>query len=296
MPSSRRRRRCSTRHCRTARFEVVGEFALPLFLHTLALFLGRPAGRGGPLVTWGMQALAAETNQASGQHRSERLHRRRSRRGHRRTGDDFFGDLARLDVDGRPLTRDEIRGFANLAFAGGRQTVVYALDEFNPPSRPRAERLASPRRRPDRIPTAIEEFLRFMTPITHLGRTATWTSRSATAVPAGRARLAVFRFSGIATRPRSRTPTSSVSIAPQPARRIRPRAAHLRRRSHGATGVADRVGVRGRPMCVARAGRRSATTPRPDRVRRRAAGLRHAGVALREARLNGSPSATGHWR
>ena len=202
-------------------------------------------------------------------------------------------------VDGRSLTRDEMRRL--------RQP---RLRRWPPDGRVRDdERAAPPRRRrrttsrcspesPSRIPAAIEELLRFMTPIAHLGRTTTVEVEVGEPCdPRRPARVDLLSPARIGMSPtfERRRRAASRSQA-EPACGVRARPAHVRRRSDGATGVADRVGVRGRPMCVARACRRSATTPRRDRVRRRAAGLRHAGVALREARLNGSPSATGHWR
>jgi len=156
------------------RFEVVGEFALPLFLHSLALFLGRPEGEVARWLTWGTQALAAETQPGVRGNTDLNVYIDAAvDAAIDAPGDDFFGHLARSSVDERPLTRDEMRGFANLAFAGGRQTVVYALTNalHHLAVSPNDWRLLAGE--PDRIPVAIEEFLRFMTPITHLGRTAT---------------------------------------------------------------------------------------------------------------------------
>jgi cytochrome P450 len=66
-----------------------------------------------------------------------------------------------------------MRGFANLTFAGGRQTVVYALTNVVHHLATEPDDLRLLADDPGRIAVAIEEFLRFMTPITHLGRTAT---------------------------------------------------------------------------------------------------------------------------
>jgi cytochrome P450 len=169
------------------RFDAVAEFALPLFLHSLALVLGRPESEVARWRTWGTQALATETE--AGSKRNTDLDRYIDDAvdaARRRPGDDFFGHLARGRVDGRRLTRDEIRGFANLAFAGGRQTVVYAITNalHHLATTPRDFTLLAAE--PQRIPAAIEELLRFMTPITHLGRTATTDVEVAgRAIPAG---------------------------------------------------------------------------------------------------------------
>jgi hypothetical protein len=154
--------------------EVVTELALPLFLRTLALVLGRPQAEVTQWLTWGTQALAARTDHGGkGNTDLNGYIDAAVDAAIDQPADDFFGDLARASVDGRSLTRDEMRGFANLAFAGGRQTVVYALTNaiHHLAQNPADLRLLVDD--PSRIPTAIEEFLRFMTPITHLGRTAT---------------------------------------------------------------------------------------------------------------------------
>jgi len=153
--------------------EVVGEYALPLFLDTLALVLGRPQSEVARWSTWGVQALAARDDDVGVNTDLNAYIDDAVDDAVAAPGDDLFGDLATASVDGRPLTRDEIRGFANLAFAGGRQTVVYALTNSIRHLAIEPNALAYLAADPSRIPTAIEEFLRFMTPITHLGRTAT---------------------------------------------------------------------------------------------------------------------------
>ena len=101
-------------------------------------------------------------------------------------GEDFFGHLASARIDGRALTRDELRGFANLAFAGGRQTVVYSISNTLHHLATVPADFALLAGEPERIPAAIEELLRFMTPIAHLGRTTTCDVEIAErAVPAG---------------------------------------------------------------------------------------------------------------
>jgi cytochrome P450 len=154
--------------------EVVGHYALPLFLHTLALVLGRPVSEVPRWSTWGVQALAARDDGGAGVNTDLNAYIDDAvDEAIAAPGEDLFGDLATAIVDGRPLTRDEIRGFANLAFAGGRQTVVYALTNSIRHLADEPSALAHLADDPSRIPVAIEEYLRFMTPITHLGRTAT---------------------------------------------------------------------------------------------------------------------------
>ena len=194
--------------------EVVGQYALPLFLHTLALVLGRPQSEVARWSTWGIQALAAATDDGRrGQHRPERLHRRRRRRRDRGTGGRPVRRPRPAAVDGRALTRDEMRGIRQPRLRRWPPDGGVCAHQRDPPPRHRSRpHFAHLARDPSRIPAAIEEFLRFMTPITHLGRTATCdVDIGRQAVPARRAGLDLLRHRPTATRPRSTTPTSSVS-------------------------------------------------------------------------------------
>jgi cytochrome P450 len=85
-------------------------------------------------------------------------------------GDDFFSALTRAEINGRPLMREEMLGFANLAFAGGRDTVIHTIAcalgylAENPLA------LEFLREDPTRITLAGEEFFRVFMPLTHIGR------------------------------------------------------------------------------------------------------------------------------
>jgi cytochrome P450 len=85
-------------------------------------------------------------------------------------GDDFFSALTRARFRGRRLTREEMMGFGNLTFAGGRDTIIHSISSIvaylgrNPSS------LEFLRQDPKRIVHAAEEFFRVFMPLTHIGR------------------------------------------------------------------------------------------------------------------------------
>lgn len=75
-------------------------------------------------------------------------------------GDDFISYLMRSQVDGRPLTDDEIFGMSFLVFIGGLDTVSSSLGfHFMHLARNPAQQ-AELRAHPERIPDAVEELLR----------------------------------------------------------------------------------------------------------------------------------------
>jgi cytochrome P450 len=85
-------------------------------------------------------------------------------------GDDFYGLLTKTLFHGRHLTRAEQLGFANLMFAGGRDTVIYSVACAIGYLAERPEALDFLRADPGRIVLASEEFFRVYMPLTHIGR------------------------------------------------------------------------------------------------------------------------------
>ncbi len=88
-------------------------------------------------------------------------------------GEGLFTDLAAIDVDGRPLTDDELIGFCLLFILAGHETttklVANAVELLS--RHPDARRAIIDQ--PDRIPDALEEVLRFHTSTQLMHRTAT---------------------------------------------------------------------------------------------------------------------------
>ncbi|NBR43395.1 MAG: cytochrome P450, partial [Verrucomicrobia bacterium] len=87
---------------------------------------------------------------------------------------------------GRPLTREEMMGFANLTFAGGRDTVIHSLTSILAYFGENPTALSYLREDPRRIVLASEEFFRVFMPLTHIGRTCpVATQVQGAEVPAG---------------------------------------------------------------------------------------------------------------
>jgi cytochrome P450 len=85
-------------------------------------------------------------------------------------GADFFSALTKATFRGRPLTRDEMMGFANLTFAGGRDTIIHSISSILAYLGRHPESLEYLRKDRSRIVLASEEFFRVITPLTHIGR------------------------------------------------------------------------------------------------------------------------------
>ena len=82
----------------------------------------------------------------------------------------FFSVLNEGTFRGRYLTDEEKLGFANLAFAGGRDTVINTVCLILAHLASHPDDLERLRNEPELVNCAGEEFIRFATPLTHIGR------------------------------------------------------------------------------------------------------------------------------
>jgi cytochrome P450 len=150
--------------------EAVGEFALPLQSGALTVLLGVPEEEAERFIGWGVHVFHHGGNGAEKGRELERYLGTQFDRAEANPGDDFYGLLTQATFRGRPLSREEKLGFANLMFAGGRDTVIHSVAcavgylAGNPAA------LEFLRADPGRIVLASEEFFRVYMPLTHIGR------------------------------------------------------------------------------------------------------------------------------
>jgi cytochrome P450 len=157
---------------RRGRAEAVGDLAIPMVVTTIAHALGRHAD-AAELTSWGHTSWEVAPD---GTRSGARLHGYIARvldEAMIKPGDDAFSRIATATIDGRPLTRLEQVGLASLLLAGGRDTVIHVLcGAMWHLARDAAVR-ARLRADPDRLPLAIEEYLRYLSPNPGMERRAT---------------------------------------------------------------------------------------------------------------------------
>ncbi len=159
--------------------EVVNEFTLPIQSRALTHLLNVPEAEAEIWIGWGIHVFRVQDGEL-GEEKGAALERylRRKFEEVRATagavgakpGDDFFSALSRATFRGRPLTHDEMMGFANLTFAGGRDTIINSISGVIGYLARNPEALEFLRQDPKRITGASEEFFRAITPLTHIGR------------------------------------------------------------------------------------------------------------------------------
>jgi cytochrome P450 len=166
--------------------EIVREFALPLQSRALTHLLRMPESEAATWIGWGIHVFHdGADSHAKGSTLDRYLHAQFDRAAVA-PADDFFGALTRATVDGRPLTRDEMMGFANLTFAGGRDTVIHTVSSILAYLAQAPGALDVLGRDAGLIPHAAEEFFRIVSPLTQLARVCPVdTAVHGEAIPAG---------------------------------------------------------------------------------------------------------------
>jgi cytochrome P450 len=201
-------------HASRGTMDLVGDFAAPLPLMIIARMLGAPTEDWRRFREWseGMLALAdtigggprssaaaakfSETHEAMRAYLAELLACRRESRGEER--DDLLVRLADAEADGARLTEDEILAFFELLLLAGHETTTNLIANAVLCFAGHPDQLARLRRAPDLLPGAIEEVLRFRSPVQAVFRvTRREATLSGTTIPAGQLVLA---FVGAANR------------------------------------------------------------------------------------------------
>lgn len=150
--------------------EIVNDFALPVQSRALTYLLNVPETEADTWIGWGIHVFKATTGGfKKGNVLEDYLHAQFDR-ATVHPGDDFFSALTQATYQGRALTREEMMGFGNLTFAGGRDTIIHSISSIIAYCGRHPEVLEYLRQDPKRIVHAGEEFFRVFMPLTHIGR------------------------------------------------------------------------------------------------------------------------------
>lgn len=149
--------------------EAVSGFALPLQSRALTVLLDVPEAEAERFIGWGVHVFHNERGESQGVE-LERYLNEQFDRAAAGPGDDFYGVLTKATYQGRSLTRTEMLGFANLMFAGGRDTIIHTIASIIGYFAGRPQALDFLRADASRIIHASEEFFRAFMPLSHIGR------------------------------------------------------------------------------------------------------------------------------
>ncbi|MEZ5329185.1 MAG: cytochrome P450 [Verrucomicrobiales bacterium] len=150
--------------------EIVNGFALPIQSHALTYLLNVPESEADTWIDWGIHVFKSKDDPGDCGNRLEDYLSQQFDLAEANPGADFFSALTQAQYRGRNLTREEMMGFANLAFAGGRDTIIHSISSIIAFFSEHPEALDYLRENPKRIVLASEEFFRVFMPLTQIGR------------------------------------------------------------------------------------------------------------------------------
>ena len=148
---------------------VVSNLALPIVMQNLGVIYNRPQDVA-EWISWGPDVWTAESEQRSG----EVLHRYLDRIYEEAligSSDDVWRQIATMEIEGQQVSASEFRGIAGVLLAGGRDTVVKLLTGIIWHLARKPSDLQKLRNNPDLVSAAIQEFLRFFSPLPMMNRT-----------------------------------------------------------------------------------------------------------------------------
>ncbi len=155
--------------------EVVEGFALPLQSKALTLLLNTPFAESKTWISWGTHVFRSEGEALDGD-KANILYKyidAQIDRASENPGDDMYSVLLASEFEGRQLTKEEVKGVMVLTFAGGRDTVINAVTNSIAYLAEHPEALERFRKDPEIIGKAVEEFIRYFSPLTQMGRVVT---------------------------------------------------------------------------------------------------------------------------
>lgn len=150
--------------------EVTSELALPMQSRALAILLGVEDDQADRWIQWGNSLFREGDGFAKGAQLDDYLAEQFARARSDPDAEDFFAFLVRAELDGRPLSDDELYGIANLVFAGGRDTVINSIAEILAHCSQHPDLLDQLAAYPRMVNSAVEEFIRFLSPLSFIGR------------------------------------------------------------------------------------------------------------------------------
>lgn len=155
--------------------EVVSEFSLVIQSRALTVLLNTPFEESKTWIDWGTHVFRSEESHLDADKANilyDYIDKEIDRAAENPSGD-LYSVLLDSEVDGRKLTKEEVKGVMILTFAGGRDTVINAITNSMAYFAEHPESLARIKEDPEMINMAIEELIRYYAPLTHMGRVVT---------------------------------------------------------------------------------------------------------------------------
>lgn len=159
--------------------EVVADFALKLQSRALTLLLNTPYAESQTWINWGTHVFRSDDSALDADKANilyDYIDAEIDRAAATPT-DDLYSVLLNSKVNGNYLTKEEVKGVMILTFAGGRDTVINAVTNSIAYFADHPASLTRLSNEPEITSKAVEELIRYFSPLTHMGRVATEDSQ-----------------------------------------------------------------------------------------------------------------------
>lgn len=166
-------------------FDFVERVAAPLPIAVISWILGVPPSDWELLFRWTNEIIGKDDPEfrRPGETPGQTIRRARGElhgylgdlieRRRRDPGDDIVSHLLEAEIDGAPLTGEQLLNYAELIVEAGNETTRNAISGGLFAFSEHRDQWDVLRARPDLLPSAVEEVLRWVSPIIHFIRTAT---------------------------------------------------------------------------------------------------------------------------
>jgi cytochrome P450 len=152
-------------------FDIVRDFALPIQSRALTYLLGVPETEADTWIDWGIHVFRdGDDPGQKGSVLESYLRAALERAGDDTDSGNFFAALNQMQLEDRFLNTAEKLGIGNLVFAGGRDTVINAVAHVMWYFAQAPDELRAAAKNARTINLAVEEFIRTLSPLTHIGR------------------------------------------------------------------------------------------------------------------------------
>ncbi len=152
--------------------EVVSEFALVLQSRALTLLLNIPLDESKRWISWGTHVFRSEETNLD-KNKADILYDYVDSQidvAISNPGNDLYSFLLSSEINGKKLTKEEVKGIMILTFAGGRDTIINAITNSVAYFAEHPKSLKYIKEKPEIINNAVEELIRYFTPLTQMGR------------------------------------------------------------------------------------------------------------------------------
>ncbi|UZO82611.1 cytochrome P450 [Aquimarina sp. ERC-38] len=155
--------------------EVVEEFALLIQSRALTLLLNIPFEESETWISWGTHVFRSEGSALDGD-KANILYDyidEQIEKAIKNPGKDLYSTLLNSEIEGKKLTKEEVKGVMILTFAGGRDTVINSITNTIAYFAEHKESLKLIKENPEITGKAVEELIRYFAPLTQMGRVVT---------------------------------------------------------------------------------------------------------------------------